>query len=478
MAPISPDMRPVLQLRWRIEGATLAYYGLRSWPNTLRRTLFVGGRAARLLATLDGIRPLRAYPDSPVLRRLIRQEIVVDASQRKVLPRRLEEARFCAGCAANDYAIPGLELDENGLCPMCQTRRRFRRCKNVLPQLSRIPAGGPGRYDAAVFYTGGKDSSYLLYHLSRERGLRVVALCWETPFMSDWARQSIQRARERLPEVDFVVEAAPEEDLRQIYRRVYQLQRNVCICPSVAYVLFFERLVAWKVPYLVLGNEPAQCLNLLYNGMAPPFYFRPWVQALARLAMNVLRAVTLRPPFAPGQLELYMTVRQLAFGRSPVTRLLGYQNELVEHTCEGLAQAPGLMAPFCSAVRRAGRNGKLPALIHVDLDAAAGGVYHWGRVKELLRRELGWVDAPEGDKGLHTSCAIERCKEWSQFTRFRDMDSRVIPFSALELSLASAGGALTREQAIRELAHHTGFTLSPPPENALVEAFLAGEKGN
>ena len=101
-------------------------------------------------------------------------------------------------------------------------------------------------------------------------------------------------------------------------------------------------------------------------------------------------------------------------------------------------------------------------------------MYHWDRVKEILRRELGWVDAPEGDKGLHTSCAIERCKEWSQFTRFRDMDSRVIPFSAIEISLASAGGAVTRGQAIRELERHSGFTESPPPENALVEDFLAG----
>ena len=470
---LSPNMRPVLQLRWRVEGATLVYYGLRRWPHTLRRTLFVGGRAARLLATLDGVRPLSAYPSSPVLRRLIRLGIVVDVKDRRVLPQGLDQARFCARCAANDYAIPGLELDEEGLCPMCRTRARFARYKNVLPVVDAIPPAPGRKYDAAVFYTGGKDSSYLLYHLAREQGLRVLALCWETPFMSDWARQSVERARRALPEVDFLVEAAPEGDLRRIYRRVYDLQGNVCICPSVAYVLFFQRLVEWRVPYLILGNEPAQCLNLLYNGMAPPLAFRPWAQALARWGANLLRLLTLRPPLRRGQLELYLTVRQLAFGPHPLLKLIRYRNELVEHTCEGLAQAPALMAPFRGAVRRAGRTGRLPALVHVDLDAAAGGVYRWEAVKEVLQREIGWVDAPQEGKGLHTSCAIERCKEWSQFTRFRAMESGVIPFSALELALASGEGALTRAQAMGELARHTGFTPDPPPETARMEAFLA-----
>lgn len=437
----------------------------------------MGGRTARLLAALDGVRPLESYTSTPMLRRLIRRGIVVDAARRRDLPSRLEEARFCARCAANDYVLPGLEFDRDGLCPMCQTARRFRACKNVLPVLDAIPRSPGRKYDVAVFYTGGKDSSYLLYHLARVRGLRVLALCWETPFMSDWARKSVEHARAALPEVDFLVEAAPEEALRTIYREVYALQGNVCICPSVAYVLFFARLAAWRVPYLVLGNEPAQCKNLIYNRMSPPFYFRPGAQAAARGLVNLGRLLTLRPPFAPGQMELYMTLRQLAFGRSPLTRLLRYKNELVEHTCRALARAPALLAPFRAAVKRAGRNAVLPALVHVDLDAAAGGVYDWNAVKRVLRREIGWVDAPDGGKGLHTSCSIERCKEWSQFSRFRAMESTVIPFSAVELSLASAGGALSRAQAVGELARHTGFTPEPPEETRLMLRFLRGPTG-
>ena len=461
------SMIPVLQSRWKLEGRTLTYYGLRAAPNTFRRTVRLNNRTAAAVASLDGARALADYR-APGLSRLGRLGIVVDVSERRTAPRGLEDARYCKNCAANDYAIPGLELDRDGLCPMCATREKFRDRKNVLPTRARIPPAPGSRYDAAVFYTGGKDSSWLLYHLAREQKLRVLALTWETPFMSAWARESIEHAKIALPEVDFLMERAPEEDLKQIYRKSYGLQKNVCICPSVADVLFFARLVEWGVPYLVLGNEPAQCKNLIYNGMAPAFYFKPWVQKAARLGYNLGRVLTLRRPFRPGGMELYQTVRQLAFGRSPVTKLFRYKNELVENTCASLAQAPEFLAPFQAAVRRAGRTGRLPSLVHIDFDDAGGGVYRWDEVKELLARETGWVDAPETGKGLHTSCAIERCKEWSQFMRFRELETAMIPFSAIEMAIASAAGSVDREAAIAELKAHSGFTEAMPEEHKLM----------
>lgn len=458
-------MTPVLQSRWKLEGRTLTYYGLRAAPNTFRRTIRLSGREAAAVAALDGVRPLEEFRG---LSRLVRLGVVVDISERRQAPKGLDDARYCKNCAANDYVILGLELNGDGLCPMCATREKYQDRKNVLPTLKRIPPAPSAKYDAAVFYTGGKDSSWLLYHLAREQKLRVAAFTWETPFMSPWARESIGHARAALPEVDFFVERAPEEALKKIYRRAYELQKNVCICPSVAYVLFFERMAEWGVPYLVLGNEPAQCKNLIYNGMAPAFYFKPWVQKAARLGYDLGRVVTLRRPFREGGMELYQTVRQLAFGRSPVTKLFRYRNELVENTCASLAQAPEFLAPFRSAVRRAGKTGRLPSLVHIDFDAAAGGVYRWDAVKELLAREIGWVDAPEADKGLHTSCAIERCKEWSQFTRFREMETAMIPFSAIELSIASAAGSVDRAAAIGELKVHSGFTEAMPEEHKLM----------
>ncbi len=74
--------------------------------------------------------------------------------------------------------------------------------------------------------------------------------------------------------------------------------------------------------------------------------------------------------------------------------------------------------------------------------------------------------------GLHTSCKIEKCKEYSQFNRFYHMRSTLIPFSALEISLASRDKALPREQALAELNSALGFSLEEIPECAIMKGYI------
>ena len=52
----------------------------------------------------------------------------------------------------------------------------------------------------------------------------------------------------------------------------------------------------------------------------------------------------------------------------------------------------------------------------------------------------------------------------------------MIPFSALEISLASRGKQLSREEAIYELEHILGFSLDRIPECAIMTDFLEGNE--
>lgn len=275
-------MRLLLQNRWKQKGNRLFYYGLRHEPYTFKTSLRLSKKESLLLdKAADGTdfsnKELRAA------RRLIRQGILVLPESYRKTPASFEEAAFCKTCCANDYMIPGLELNEEGVCPVCTHHHAFSKHPNVIPVLPSIPKCPDADYDAAVFYTGGKDSSFLLYHLSRVCKLRVLALTWDLPYLSENARRSIKQAKRHLPEVTFLIKKAPDEALSKIYRKIYSLQENTCICPSVAYILFLKTLTEHRVPYLILGNEPAQCGNLVLNRMAPRFYFHPAVQAAARL---------------------------------------------------------------------------------------------------------------------------------------------------------------------------------------------------
>ena len=110
--------------------------------------------------------------------------------------------------------------------------------------------------------------------------------------------------------------------------------------------------------------------------------------------------------------------------------------------------------------------------MQVDLDDICGGHYDWKQIKETIISECGWVAPEQTDKGLHTSCKIEKCKEHSQFLRFYNMKSTMIPFSAIEISLASRKNNLSREDALAELRSSLGFSLAEIPECAIMKEYL------
>lgn len=52
------------------------------------------------------------------------------------------------------------------------------------------------------------------------------------------------------------------------------------------------------------------------------------------------------------------------------------------------------------------------------------------------------------------------------------MRSRMIPFSAIEMSIAGQGKNLTREEAIAEIENSLGFSLTEVPECEIMKDYL------
>lgn len=457
-----------LQNRWKLDGRTVKYYGLRNKGDMFDNAVKLRTKQAEIVAKL----PCELNDNElKTVAKLVGKQIV---DERKLMrtPKSLDEATFCTACAANDYIIPGLEFDEQGRCPLCQTKDETAELKSITPVKNTFPHSKKSRFDVAVFYTGGKDSTYLLYHLAKVQRLRVLALTWEIPFMSDCARASIENAKKRLPTVEFVTRKVADCDLKRIYAKLYELADNTCACPSLAYVLFYPDLVDAKVPYFVVGNEQAQIVGLYYNHMAPRFAYRFWNNKLLNGLINFGRIITLRPPYKSGQFHTIATMKQLAYGDSVFKKMSGYENALVSNVVTALHQVPQIVTPLKKAIRRSSWSGNIPRFVQVDFDEIAGGKYDWRQVKDTIVNECGWVAPNNAIKGLHTSCKIEKCKEHSQFKRFYKMESDMIPFSALEIALASRDGNVTREQAIEEMKTALGFTLHEIPECEIMKDYI------
>jgi len=457
-----------LQNRWKTEGNILRYYGLRNKEHMFQNTVKLSKKQLQIVKKLPC--DLTAAEQKTV-EKLMGQQIVTE-NQLKRTPASLDEARFCVTCAANDYIISGLEFDDQGRCPLCQTKEKTAHLKSITPVKNTFPASKKSRFDVAVFYTGGKDSTYLLYYLARVQKLRVLALTWEIPFMSDSARQSIENAKKRLDSAEFITRKISDSDLKIIYGKLYRLSDNTCACPSLAYVLFYPELVANKVPYFVVGNESAQIAGLYYNHMAPEFAYKFSQNKLLNGLINLGRIVTFRPPLKCGQFHTLATMKQLAYGDNPLKKMFGYSNALVSNVVCAIHQIPHMVEPLKKAIRRSSWSGNIPRFVQVDFDEICNGKYDWRRVKDTIIRECGWVAPDNASKGLHTSCKIEKCKEYSQFKRFYDMKSDMIPFSSLEIALASRDGNVTREQAIEEMQTALGLTAEEPKECAIMKEYL------
>ncbi len=461
-----------LQSRWKLENKKLHYYGLRNTPNMLKNDIALSRKQADIIATL----PRSLNDEERTIIKPFLGKQVVSENELKYIPKSLTEATYCTCCCANDFIIPGLEFDEQGKCPMCQTADEVKDLKSVVPILDEIPPGKKSRFDVALFYTGGKDSTYMLYYLSKVKGLRVLALTWEIPYMSECAKKSIENAKKMLDSVEFITRTVSKNDLKKVYQKLYSLSENTCACPSLAYLLFYPELVANKVPYFVAGNEPVQMLGLYYNHIAPKIAYSFADNKWLTFLMNVGRILTLHPPLKQGQFQTLMTMKQLAYGDNLIKKLSGYNNELVSNIVKAINTVPELLPPLKRSIRQSSRSGNVPAFVHLDLDKICNGKYDWNQVKNILIKECGWVAPDDENKALHTSCKIEKCKDYTQFLRFYHCKSKMIPFSALEFSLASRNCGRTKEESLYEMEHLLGFSLNEIPECRIMREFLGDEK--
>ena len=462
-----------LQSRWVREGNKLYYYGLRNRENLFRNSVSLTKRQKRIIDALP--KELREE-EKKALKNLLGIQVVREEEVRPV-PKNFSEAKFCTECCANDFMIPGLEFDERGRCPMCQTAGEAKELKSILPVVDDIPHSEKSRFDVALFYTGGKDSTFLLYYLAKRKGLRVLALTWETPYMSESAKASIEGAKRNFPDTEFISRMVSPNDLGKIYKKLYEQNGNTCACPSLAYVLFYPELVENRVPFFMAGNEPVQMMGLYYNHIAPKLAYKFAKNRPLTLLYNIGRLCTLHPPLRQGQIQALMTMKQLAYGDNFFKKHSGFQLEPVSGVVKAIRAVPAMLLPLKRAVRRSSRLGCVPAFVHLDMDKICGGTYDWNRVKDILIRECGWVAPDEDKRALHTSCKIEKCKDNTQFVRFYRCESKLIPFSALEISLASRNCGRSREEAIYESEHQLGFSLEEIPECALMRRY-AGERND
>lgn len=452
---MSPSL--TLQARWRVVEANgaahLLYYGVRNPPRHREQRLEISAALAEAIG--NGQVDLAALgPQREEAERLAAAGILVAPEEFRDA-KTPETMQVCTRCVTNDYVIPGLEFNERGVCALCQCYEQSKGPSRAVlatitpEELKALAAENKtSRFDAMVLYTGGKDSSYMLWLLARKLGLRVLAAFWAMPYCSDAAYENIRRAKRRMPEVEFVEWTLPERMVREAMESKWRSQGWPCLCPTAAFPTLYPLAAHLRIPCVFLGLEDVQAAvldHVFSSGGGGP------------AAEPTRRERTL------SFLEARAVPRAL---KDPVR----WADEMSNYHAAVVAAMPELFRDLEDLVRRARRDPEvhLPLVVRLATNEEYGS---WGDARRIIETEMDWR-APAGQNNLlHTSCAIEPVKDYLQFQRFKAMRTVFMPQSIVETGAAVFFGLTSREEGLKAV-EELGYWRPP----AILDR-LAGDLG-
>ena len=144
------------------------------------------------------------------------------------------DVRICRNCILPD-SMPGISFNAGGICNLCE-ETLARRAKGELASHQRTEADllkslkrSRSSYDCLCLYSGGKDSSYMLYFLTKTLGLRVLAMTLDNWFISPQTLQNIKTTLQRLGTVDHVYVKPAWDQIQKTFRSSVPRPREVSV---------------------------------------------------------------------------------------------------------------------------------------------------------------------------------------------------------------------------------------------------------
>ncbi len=320
------------------------------------------------------------------------------------------DPRICTVCILPD-TVPGVTFNAQGVCNLCEAAARAR------PEPVRPAAAGPqavaaalvargrhDRYDCLCLYSGGKDSTYMLYVLAKELKLRVLALTLDNWFISPQTHNNIRTTLQRLESVDHILFKPSWTVVQKSMQAGFGYTRGTPLGDK-AYVV---------------GHACLSCFGLItaYAGKI----------AIEKGIRNIVAGTT------PGQMH-QKSARNLAERyRSAAQAFRGLTLPLMRDLA---SRGDDLQRTFRISLRdkvKAVRLNLVPFYDHVRYDEA--------RILEAVTGELGWV-RPRDTDSCSTNCQLNALGVHVHRQRY-GLSPYVFP-----LAHDVRAGLLTRDEALR-----------------------------
>ena len=263
-------------------------------------------------------------------------------------------------------------------------------------------------FDALIPYSGGKDSTFVLYVARKELGLNCLAYTLDNGYLSDYARTNIEKTCRKL-EVEHVYYHFNSDIMNRLFALFVRKTGFPCsVCQRAIAVGIDKVAKMYDIPLIISGSSPR----------TEGFGTFEMAEHGSRAHM---RAVLKGEPIAAECRRMLSTYSLRRKVGHVLFRLTGGK-ELISY------------AWF-----------QLPNYIE----------WNYKFIHDTLTRELEW-ETPEDSE--HMDCKIHLIVNYIQKRRFPDLDLDRLRFARLIMA-----GQMNREEALRKLESSTSNT----PESVL-----------
>jgi amino acid adenylation domain-containing protein/non-ribosomal peptide synthase protein (TIGR01720 family) len=206
-------------------------------------------------------------------------KVVVDVRDNYKRPPGDQMTIYCVECGLpSNY--PKTVFDSGGVCNMCRDYRKYKDLADAYFKTSgefkgifeRYQTEKKGEYDCILLFSGGKDSSYVLYNLIG-MGLKVLAFTFDNGYISATAFNNIQTMVDEL-KVDHVVMTA--DRMNEIFFESLKAHSNVCNGCFKALLSLSTKLAYEKgIRYVVTGLSRGQIYEMRLTELFKEGIFDP-----------------------------------------------------------------------------------------------------------------------------------------------------------------------------------------------------------
>lgn len=197
-------------------------------------------------------------------------EVKEDDFDIKIATEKLKDLHRCNECLLPEN-YPGIEFDDGGVCNICNEFKKYRseiesyfKAEADFDGVAAEMKSNSDQYDCLLLYSGGKDSTYVLYKLI-DYGLKVMTYTFDNGYISKTAFKNIEATTNKLGITHHTISS---ENMNRVFAESLRESNSSCHgCWHAINTFGIQLANQHNIDYIVSGLSRGQIYDMRLEGI-------------------------------------------------------------------------------------------------------------------------------------------------------------------------------------------------------------------